>query len=179
MILHEHTNSRRNIEGPLLAVLCNVMYMGGCTKKGVRRILLGLVLFNIVSSGPDDRVESKFIKLKNDIELGMFLEMPVSNTIQWRYLRASIFLFSNCYVLLMNPQCLKVNCCHMPWRRLTFSFQVATNSRFGFFLFSELSSLTHICAFQKSPALLTMNNSITNTQHTTWLYHTQQLAHQG
>ena len=84
MSLHGHTNSRGNIEGPLLAavVLCNVMYMGGCTKKGVRGILLGLVLFNILSSVPDDRAENKFIKLTNDIELGMFLEMLVSNTIQ-------------------------------------------------------------------------------------------------
>lgn len=84
MILHGHSNSRGNIKGPLLAaaVLCNMVYMGRYTKKGVREILLGLVLLSILSSGADDRVESKFIKLTNDMELGMFLEMPVSNTIQ-------------------------------------------------------------------------------------------------
>lgn len=84
MTLHWHTNSRRNTEEPLLAavVLHNMVYMERCTKKGARGILLGLVLFNILSSVPDDRVESKLIKLTNDTKLGIFLEIPVSNMIQ-------------------------------------------------------------------------------------------------
>lgn len=71
MILHRHTNNR-TCESPCACKSsCALQHHvhGRMHKKTVMGILLCLLLFNILSSSPDNGVEAKFIKLTNYTKL--------------------------------------------------------------------------------------------------------------